>query len=75
MIKSRRIGLARHVARMGKNELHIEYWWEKEMERDHWEYQSIGGSTKLKWVLERYDGILWIGLIWLMIYVSLPSSG
>jgi hypothetical protein len=24
-----------------------------------------GGWTILKWILERYDGMVWMGLIWL----------
>jgi hypothetical protein len=54
MIKSVRIRWAGHVARMG----------------DHWEDQDLGGGTILKWILERYDAILWIGLIWLRIRTS-----
>jgi hypothetical protein len=37
------------------------------MERDHWEDQGVGGWTLLKWILGRYDGVVWIGLIWLRI--------
>jgi hypothetical protein len=47
---------------------YIGYWWEKE--RDHVEDQGIGGRTILKWILERYDGMVWIGLIWLRIGTS-----
>jgi hypothetical protein len=42
----------------------------KSKERDHWEDQDVGGWSILKWILERYNGILWIGLIWLMIGIS-----
>jgi hypothetical protein len=41
-IKSRRMRWARHVARMGKRGMHIEYWWESQKERDHWEDQDHG---------------------------------
>jgi hypothetical protein len=27
--------------------------------------QGVGGWTILKWILEGYDGMIWIGLIWL----------
>jgi hypothetical protein len=49
---------------------HIGYWWESQKERDHWEDQDVGGLTILKWILERYDGMVWIGLIWLRIGTS-----
>jgi hypothetical protein len=42
--------------------MHIEYWWEYEKERDHWEDQDVGGWAILKWILERSDGIDWIDL-------------
>jgi hypothetical protein len=35
IIKSRRMRWAGHVARMGKREMRIGYWWERERERDH----------------------------------------
>jgi hypothetical protein len=50
--------------------MHIGYWWESQKERDHWEDQDVGGWTILKWILERYDGMEWIGLIWLKIGAS-----
>jgi hypothetical protein len=30
--------------------------------KDHWEDQDVGGWTILKWILERQDGMVWIGL-------------
>jgi hypothetical protein len=70
MTKSRMIRLAGHVARMGRRGTHIGYWWESQKEGDHWEDQDVGGWTILKWFLERQDGIVWIGLIWLRIGTS-----
>jgi hypothetical protein len=32
---------------------------------DHWEDKDVGGSTILKWILEGWDGVVWIALIWL----------
>jgi hypothetical protein len=43
--------------------MHIGYWWKSQKERDDWEDQDIGGWTILKWILERYDWMVWIGLI------------
>jgi hypothetical protein len=39
-------------------------------ERDHWEDQDVGGWTISKWILERLDGMMWTGLIWLRIGTS-----
>jgi hypothetical protein len=36
------------------------------LERD----QDICGRTILKWILERYNGMVWIGLIWLRMGIS-----
>jgi hypothetical protein len=35
MIKSRRMRWAEHVARMGRRGMRIDYWWERQRERDH----------------------------------------
>jgi hypothetical protein len=53
MIKSRRLRLAGHVARMGRRGLHIGCWWESQRERDHWKDQDVSGWTILKYILER----------------------
>jgi hypothetical protein len=69
-IKSRRMRWAGLVARMGRRGMHIGNWWEIQKERDHWEDQDVGGWTIIKWILERYNGMVWIGLIWLRIRTS-----
>jgi hypothetical protein len=55
---------------MGSRGMHIGYWWARQKERDHWEDQDVGVCTILKWILERSDGMEWIGLIWLRIGTS-----
>jgi hypothetical protein len=70
MTKSRRMGLAEHVAQIGRRGMHIGYWWESQKERDHWEDQDVDGWTILKWILDRQDGMVWIGLIWLRVRTS-----
>jgi hypothetical protein len=39
-------------------------------ERYHKEDQDVGGWTILKWILERYAGVVWTVLIWLRIGTS-----
>jgi hypothetical protein len=50
-----------NVARMGEKGLHIGSWWVSQKERDHWEYQDVGGWTILKRVLREigWDGVDW----------------
>jgi hypothetical protein len=47
-IKSRRMRWAGHVARRGRREMRIGYWWESQKERDHKEDQDVGGWIILK---------------------------
>jgi hypothetical protein len=42
----------------------IGFWWEKEKERHYYENQNVGRNIILKWILEKYDGVAWTGLIW-----------
>jgi hypothetical protein len=53
MIKSRKMRLAGHVARMGEKRNAYMILVGKQKERDHWEDQDVGGRTILKWILER----------------------
>jgi hypothetical protein len=39
-------------------------------DRDHYKNQDTGGWTILKWILEKQDGMIWIGLVWLQIGTS-----
>jgi hypothetical protein len=43
------------------------YWWESQRERDHQEDQDVCGLKILGWILERWDGVMWTGLVWLRI--------
>jgi hypothetical protein len=49
--------------------MHIRYWSESQKERDHYEDYEVGGWI-LKWILERYDGVVWTRVIWLGIGTS-----
>jgi hypothetical protein len=48
MIKSRRMGWAGHVARMGEKRNAYGILVGRQKERDHWEDQDVGGWTILK---------------------------
>jgi hypothetical protein len=52
---------------MGREEERVGYWWESQRERDHWEDKGVGGLIILGWILERWDGVMWTGLVWLRI--------
>jgi hypothetical protein len=67
IIKSRRMRLPGHVARMRKKRnVCSRYWWESQKERGK-EDQDIGGWIILGWIMERWDGVMWTGLVWLRI--------
>jgi hypothetical protein len=67
IMNSKRMRLAKHVARMGRRGMQIGFWWGSEKERDLQEDLDIGGRIILRWILERQDGVVWTGLIWLRI--------
>jgi hypothetical protein len=37
----------------GEEERFVDYWWESQKERDHWEDQDVSGWIILGWILER----------------------
>jgi hypothetical protein len=65
MIKWRRMRWAGHVARMGEKRNAYRISVGESEGRDHSEDQDVGGWIILKWILERQDGMVWTGLIWL----------
>jgi hypothetical protein len=59
MIKSRRMRWAGQVARMGRRGMYIDYWWEIQKDRDHWEDQD---HIKMDLREIGWDGGDWINL-------------
>jgi hypothetical protein len=67
MIKSRRMRLVGHVARMGVEEACTGFWRRNLRERDHWGDPSVNGSIILSWIFRKWDSGVWTGLGWLRI--------
>jgi hypothetical protein len=65
IIKSRRLRWAGHVAGIG--EKRNAYRWESQREGDDWGDQDAGGWIMVGWILERWDGMMLTGLVWLKI--------
>ena len=49
----------------GAGEVRIGFWWGDLRERNHFEDLGVDGSIVLKWILKKWDGEAWTGLIWL----------
>jgi hypothetical protein len=47
--------------------MHIGFWWKSQKVRDHYEGIHVGGRLIQKLMLEKYDGEIWTGFIWLRI--------
>ena len=70
VIKSRRIGWAGHVARMGEERGCIGSWWGNRREGDHWGDLGVDEWIILGWISRRWDVCIWTGLGWPRIETS-----
>jgi hypothetical protein len=50
--------------------MHIEFWWERQKERDHYEDLYVGERIILRLILEKENEVVWIGFILLRIGTS-----
>jgi hypothetical protein len=58
VIKSRIMTYAGHVARMGRGEVHTEFW-----RGNHFEDPDLDGRTILRWIFGKWDGDMdWVDL-------------
>ena len=59
VIKSRRMGWAGNVARMGEEMVVYRSWWRNRRERDHWGNLGVDGWIILGWISRRWDVGIW----------------
>jgi hypothetical protein len=59
MFKSRRMGWTGHVARIGARRHAYRVLVESQKERDYYEDLDVVGRIILKWILERWNGVVW----------------
>jgi hypothetical protein len=63
MIKSRRMRWAAHIAHMRRRRMHGGFLGEIQKERGHCGNLDMGEEIILRWILEKYDGVVRAGLI------------
>jgi hypothetical protein len=51
-----------HVWRR-RRRMHTGFWCESQKELDQWEEVDVDGRIVLKWILEKYDGVVRTGFI------------
>jgi len=64
MIKSRRMRLAGHLARMREDRCCIGYWWGNRRDEYHYGDLGVDGMLLLEWISRRWDVGVWTGLGW-----------
>jgi len=43
------------------------FWWGNLRERDHWGDPGADGRIILRWILRKWEGVVWTGWRWLRI--------
>jgi hypothetical protein len=66
-IKSGRMRWVGNVARMGRGEACIGFWWVNLRERDQWGEPGVEGRIILRWIFSKWDVGVWTDLGWLRI--------
>jgi hypothetical protein len=56
---------------MERGGMHMELWWGNHEEKDHYEDTETGKIIILKWILEKQNGAVWTGFI----YLRMGTSG
>ena len=51
----------------GKGEVHTGFWWGEPREKNHLEDLDVDGTIIIKRIFKKWDGEVWIELIWLRI--------
>jgi hypothetical protein len=67
--------MGRAYSMTGRRALRMGYWWESQKENDHYEYQEVDGLIMLRWISEKYYGLVWTGLLWFRIATSSCGQG
>ena len=52
---------------VGRRELHTGFWWGNLKKGDHWEDQGVDGRIILKFLFKKWDGGIWVIVLWLRI--------
>jgi hypothetical protein len=55
IMKSRKMRLAGHVARMGPKEAYTGFWWGNLREREHLGDSGVDGRVILRWIFRKWD--------------------